>query len=81
MIDERDATIAKQAKIIADLEVGKGLIGPVLKAAFDSGFTPELSDRWRERMESPEMKTSVLQYIKDKHQMTYNLWNKMMFNS
>ena len=34
MIDERDATIAKQANIIADLEVGKGLIGPVLQGAF-----------------------------------------------
>ena len=38
MIDERDATIAKQAKTTADLEVGNGPIGPVLKAVFDNGL-------------------------------------------
>ena len=79
MIDERDATIAKQAKIIADLEVGKGPIGPVLKAVFDNGLTPP--DHWQDRMERPEMKTSVIQYIKDKHNLAYNLWSKMMFNT
>ena len=76
MVDERDATIAKQAKIIADLEVGKGLIGPVLKAAFDDGST----DFWRDRMERPQMKASVVQYVKENQTLGYNLSTKLMFN-
>jgi hypothetical protein len=56
MIDERDATIAKQANIIADLEVGKGPIGPVLAGTFE--FSHDIIER-------PELKVSVATYIKD----------------
>ena len=78
IITERDATIVKQAKLIADLQAGKGPIGPVLKEAFFSdAFTAGL---WEERMDRPEMKVSVSQYIK-KHQATaFELSTKMMFN-
>ena len=78
MIDERDATIAKQAKLIADLQAGKGPIGPVLREAFFSDAL--IAGLWEERMDRPEMKISVSQYIK-KHQATaFELSTKMMFN-
>ena len=78
MIDERDATIAKQAKLIADLQVGKGPIGPVLREAFFSdAFTAGL---WEERMDRPEMKVSVSQYIKKHQKSAFDLSTKMMFN-
>ena len=52
MIDERDATIAKQAQIIADLVLGKGLIGPVLKEAFGNLLLDD--NYWRARLETPD---------------------------
>ena len=77
MIDERDATIAKQAQIIADLEVGKGLLGPVLKEVFDT--LPTLDNFWRDRMERPEMKVSVIEYIKKNNTMASELSSRIMF--
>ena len=77
MIDERDATIAKQAKLIADLEVGKGLLGPVLKEVFDT--SPMLDNFWRDRMERPEMKVSVIEYIKENNKVASNLSSRIMF--
>ena len=77
MIDERDATIAKQAKLIADLEVGKGLLGPVLKEVFDT--SPMLDNFWRDRMERPEMKVSVIEYIKKNNTMASELSSRIMF--
>ena len=77
MIDERDATIAKQAKLIADLEVGKGLLGPVLKEVFDT--LPTLDNFWRDRMERPEMKVSVIEYIKKNNTMAFELSSRIMF--
>ena len=75
MIDERDATIAKQAQIIADLVVGKGLIGPVLRETFS-----HVPICWEERMGRPEMNVSVSQYIKDHQAAAFDLATKMMFN-
>ena len=77
MIDERDATIAEQAKLIADLEVGKGLLGPVLKEVFDT--SPMLDNFWRDRMERPEMKVSVIEYIKKNNTMAMELSSSIMF--
>ena len=77
MIDERDATIAKQAKLIADLEVGKGLLGPVLKEAFGDLLVDD--NYWRARLETPEMKVSVIQYIKETHTMAFSLSSRIMF--
>ena len=77
MIDERDATIAKQAQIIADLEVGKGLIGPVLKEAFGDLLVDD--NYWRARLETPEMKVSVIQYIKENNTMACSLSSRIMF--
>ena len=77
MIDERDATIAEQAKLIADLQAGKGLLGPVLKEAF--GTSPMDDDFWRARMERPEMKVSVIEYIKENNTVAYNLSSRIMF--
>ena len=78
IITERDATIAKQAKLIADLQAGKGPIGPVLRETFFSDAL--IAGLWEERMDRPEMKVSVSQYIK-KHQATaFELSTKMMFN-
>ena len=79
MIDERDATIAKQAKLIADLEAGKGLIGPVLKEAFPPSSMDD--NFWRDRMERPEMKLSVVAYIKENGTMARNLSSRIMFNT
>ena len=77
MIDERDATIAEQAKLIADLQAGKGLLGPVLKEAF--GASPMGDDFWRVRLERPEMKVSVIEYIKENNTVAYNLSSRIMF--
>ena len=77
MIDERAATIAKQAQIIADLVLGKGLIGPVLKEVFDT--LPTLDNFWRDRMERPEMKVSVIEYIKKNNTMAMELSSSIMF--
>ena len=77
MIDERDATIAKQAQIIADLVLGKGLIGPVLKEAFGNLLLDD--NYWRARLETPEMKVSVIQYIKETHTMAFSLSSRIMF--
>jgi hypothetical protein len=79
MIDERDATIAKQAKIITDLEAGKGLIGSVLKEAFPPSSMDD--NFWRDRMERPEMKVSVMAYIKETSTMASNLSSRIMFNT
>ena len=78
MIDERDATIAKQAKLIADLQAGKGLLGPVLRETFSNALMP--ATFWEERMERPEMNVSVSQYIKDHQAAAFDLATKMMFN-
>ena len=72
MIDERDDTIAKQAKIIADLEVGKGLVGPVLKATSNR---TEDEEYWQGRMERPDMKISVVQFIKETKRKVFDLWS------
>ena len=77
MIDERDATIVEQAKLIADLEVGKGLLGPVLKEVFDT--SPMLDNFWRDRMERPDMKVSVIEYIKKNNTMAFELSSRIMF--
>ena len=77
MIDERDATIAKQAKIITDLEAGKGLIGSVLKEAFGDLLVDD--NYWRARLETPEMKVSVIQYIKENNTMACSLSSRIMF--
>ena len=71
MIDERDATIAEQARLIADLEVGAGLVGPVLKAASQS---PDDEAYWQGRMERPDMKISVVQFIKETKRKVFDLW-------
>ena len=78
MIDERDATIAKQAKLIADLQAGKGPIGPVLRETFFSDTL--LAGLYEERMDRPEMKVSVSQYIKKHQASAFDLSSKMMFN-
>ena len=77
MIDERDATIAKQAQIIADLVLGKGLIGPVLKEAFGDLLVDD--NYWRARLETPEMKVSVIEYIKKNNTMAMELSSRIMF--
>ena len=79
MIDERDATIAKQANIIADLEVGNGPIGPVLQKAFyKDGMT---DDYWTRILEEPRMKGSIVQYIKDVHRASDVMKTRVMFNT
>ena len=79
IITERDATIAKQAKLIADLQAGKGLIGPVLKEAFPPSSMDD--NFWQDRMERPEMKLSVVAYIKENGTMARNLSSRIMFNT
>ena len=76
MIGERDATIAEQAKIIADLEVGNGPIGPVLKS--NSSHRPEDEEYWQGRMERPEMKISVVQFIKEAKRKAFDLWSTLI---
>ena len=77
IITERDATIAKQAKLIVDLQAGKGLIGPVLKEAFPPSSMDD--NFWRDRMERPEMKVSVIEYIKENNKVASNLSSRIMF--
>ena len=76
MIDERDATIAEQAKLIADLEVGNGPIGPVLKS--NSYHRPDDDEYWRTRLERPEMKISVVQFINEAKRKAYDVWSTMV---
>jgi hypothetical protein len=83
MIDERDATIAKQAKLIMDLEVGEGPIGPVLQKAM---YTPEIAaimadDYWTRRLEEPSMKVPIFQYIKDVFRASDAMQTRIMFNT
>ena len=76
MIDERDATIAKQAKLIADLEVGNGPIGPVLKS--NSYHRPDDDEYWQTRLERPEMKISVVQFINEAKRKAYDVWSTLI---
>ena len=79
MIDERDATIAKQANIIADLEVGNGPIGPVLQKALYDPYM--VDDFWTRRLEEPTMKVPVFQYVKDVYRASDVMQSRIMFNS
>ena len=79
MIDERDATIAKQAKLIADLEVGKGPIGPVLQKVFYNAIMAD--DYLTRRLEEPRMKMPVFQYIQDVQAASNAMQTQIMFNT
>ena len=79
MIAERDATIAKQANIIADLEVGEGPIGPVLQNAFHSANM--IDDYWTRILGESRMKGSIVQYIKDIYRASDVMQTRIMFNT
>jgi predicted ATPase len=75
MIDERDATIAKQAKLIADLEAGDELIGPVMKS--NSTYRLDDEEYWKRRLEKPDMNYSVRQFINEVRQKSYIVWDML----
>ena len=75
IIDERDVTIAKQAKLIADFEAGNGLIGPVLKS--NSTYRIDDEEYWRGRLERPDMMMSVREFINEVRQKSYKVWDML----